>query len=505
MPEPQNWTPDLSQPMPGADAALASGWSWKAAREASDRHKRGDFYLSWQLTLDAPSSPAVRAAEWQRLSVPCGLPWEIVGPTRAPARFETEASRSLWDQHLRRLLRSTLRDVAYMGLSVWQHPSAVNPTTLRREITTVERWPLSQVRYTAVPFLDPWEPGRWIFGYYAIQFGVGESMGEVLFKMSPDPASLAGSGVKVRFIQLPRPGETDGHWTMIGEGDQPHMSGAITSLDTPYVAGQLSARARANLTKQLGRQAPIYEMPKDVQPTEDTPEGKAAVAVVNGIGINREGGILPHGGKLSGFPLVTPTASFFFEDAQLTERSVAYALLGRGGTLAKEDAQYPSPVEAEVPEALVRADVRVIEIGAGVLMNALAGQNTPGAAKIELRSNLPDTEQDERRKAAQDRDLAEGKKWAAFHNAVAIERDNGFDFPPTPEGQARLDHIGKTCGVVAPKIPPEGLPPPLVKLPKPTVPITGQDEQPMPPPSGPAKASGRSDTSSGAPPAAGPA
>ena len=472
MPQPLNLSPDLSQPLPGADAALASGWTWKAARAACDAHKRGTFELSWQLALDAPSSPAIRGAEAQRLAPPCGLPWEVIGSRRAPGRIETEAAQDLWDRHLRRLLRSSLRDIAYMGFSVWQHPTATNPTTLRREVITVERWPLSQVRFTATPFMDPWQPGRWIFGYYALQFGVGESLGQVLY----DPASPT-SGVAVKFIQLPRAGETDGHWTVLGEGDMPHMNGAITSLDTPYVGGQVAPRARANLLKMYGRQSPLAEMPPDTATT--SPEGVALGKVVNGIGIDRDGGLLPNGAKVHGFSLVNPTAGLFMDDAQLTSQAVALALLGRGGSLVKEDAQYPSPIEAEVPESLVRADVEIIERGASRLFNFLAAQNTPKPGKIILTGHLPNTEQDAAIKARQEREKREAEKLSAFHNAITLERANGFDLVG-PDGQARLNAIAARCGVEAPIIPATGLPPVLVKVPPPTVPIDGAGAVPLP-------------------------
>lgn len=437
-----DFRPDLSQPMPGADAALASGWTWKNARAACDAHKRGDFAQSWQLTIDAPSSPAIRAAEGQRLAPVCGMPWEVKGPPRAPARIETEAASRLWQMHFRRLLRSIGRDVAYMGLSVLQHPTAVNPTTLRREVLTVERWPLSQVRFTATPFSDPWNPGRWIFGYYALQFGVGDSIGEVMYGGLPLP-----KGVNVRFIQLPRPGQTDGHWTVIGEGDRPHLNGAIVSLDTPFVAGQLAPRARANLLKQYGRQSPVATAPASV--AVGSPEWKAAKEVVNGIGIDREGGLLPNGALLQGFSVATPTASLFLDDAQLTERAVALALLGRAGSLGKEDAQYPSPIEADVPEDLIRADVKTIADGFDALANLIAAQNTAMPSSIELVSNMPDTEQQEQRAADDAHRKAQLEAAGLAAAQVKAERDAGLLVDA-----ARIAAIYKLAGVDAPSLPP---------------------------------------------------
>jgi hypothetical protein len=496
MPEPQNWTPALSQPQPGSDAALALGWAWPAARHACDDHKRGTFELSWQLWLDMSSLPAIKAAVEQRLASPCGIPWKVTGPTRAPQRFETEAARSTWDRHLERLLPTTLSDVIGLGFSVWQHPSAVNPVTLRREIITVERWPLNQVRYTATPFPDVWNPGKWIERYYAIQFGIGPTMGSTLYGPQdgrigalgmdgqyvqiPEAAYLAGaSGVWVRFIQLPRPGETDGHWTMIGEGDQPHMRGSILALDVSYVGGAILTRSGYNLSKTLGRQSPTMELPDGVMP--NSPEGKDAGRVLADIGVSPHGGVFQHDAKLGAFSLTAQNADLFpaFKEGMLED--VELAILGRSGTMAKEDAQYVAakgPV-VRVPEKLIRRDVGVVEKGASLLFTTVARQNVADVDEIRLVGELPDTEQDERIAAKQGRDKAEADKLTAFHAAVKAERDNGFDFVSL-EGQARLNLLAARCGVEAPTIPAAGLPPALVKVPPVTTTLVPETEVPPP-------------------------
>lgn len=492
MPPPENWTAALSQPQPGSDAALALGWTWPAARQAVDDHKRGTFTMSWQLSLDIESLPAIRAAMAQRLASPCGLPWEVVGPARAPGRLEAESGAATWKNHGRRLLRSTLKDYIKMGFSVLQHPSAVNPVTLRREILTIERWPLSQVRYTATPFPDVWQPGKWIERYYAIQFGIGDSMGATLYgpqdpsisrAQIPDAAYVpGGAGVWVRFIQLPRPGETDGHWTVIGEGDQPHMDGAILGVDVAFVGGSIMKRAGFNLVKTLGRQSPVAELPGTV--AVNTPEGIAASKVVAGLGVTTDGAVLPGGVKLGAFSLTTPNAELFPDFAGLNLEDVELAILGRSGTMAKEDAQYTakgSPVE-RVPEKLVRSDVGVIERGVSLLLTTIAQQNAGPGVEVRLVGHMPDTEQEARKLAAQTLAKGESEKLALFHKAFYAMRDNGFE--PT---QDEVNEMARDAGVRAPKIPPGGLPPPLVKIPKPTVPITGEGGAALPappPPSG---------------------
>lgn len=504
MPQPPNWTPNLSQPQPGSDAALALGWTWPAARQACDDHKRGNFTLSWQLWTDMDSLPAIRAAKNRRLATLCGLPWEVTGPSRAPGRIETEAARDLWDRHVRRLLRSTLSDVIGEGFSVWQHPTAVNPSTMRREVITVERYPISQIRYTPTPFPDVWQPGRWIERYYAVQYGVGDSLGAVMFGAQspdvgrievPDAARIHGlNGVWVRFIQLPRPGETDGHWTFVADpvgADQPHLNGAVTALDVPYVGGAILTRSMYALSKTLGRQGIYGKMPPEtqVQGTDGgmSAEGKAMRRTVAGFGLSEAEAVIPHEAELDAVSLTAQTAGLFPEFSAVNVRDVELAILGHAGAMAKEDAQYQAKdgVERKIPQHLERADERTICSAFEALANLVAGENVSMPTRVFLLGHLPNAEDDERRAAEQERDLAEGKKWEAFWKAVDMERAQGFELLPNPEGQARLDHVAKTCGVTAPKIPSEGLPPPLVKLPKPTVPITGENAQELPDPANP--------------------
>ena len=480
MPQPANWTADFFQPQPGSDAALALGWTWLAARAASVDHKRGDFALSWQLWTDMDSLPAIRAAKGRRLASPSGLPWEVVGPTRAPGRLETEAAQDLWERHGRRLLKSTLSDIVGEGFSIWQHPA-----TRRREVIAIERWPISQVRFTPTPFPDVWQPGKWIERYYAIQYGVGESLGAVMYgpqTLRPVPSGAylpGGNGVWVRFIQLPRPGETDGHWTFVADpigADQPHLSGAVTALDVPYVGGAIMSRSMYALSKTLGRQGILGKMPPETQvqgaaqqgqPADGlSPEGRAMRRTVAGFGLTEGEAVIPHEADIKAVEITGQTAGLFPSFAALNLRDVEMAILCHAGTTAKQDAQFvpKDGVETKVPQHLERADVRTIRNGFERLVNLLAMENA-GVEGIELRDHLPNAEDDERLAAKQLRDKTEADKHKSAHAALYAERANGFDFPPTPEGQADLDALFARFGCRAPKIPAGGLPPVTVKLP----------------------------------------
>lgn len=470
----------------GSDAVWAAGWTPAEARLAVDQFRRGSsFRWGWQLSLDAPGYPPIKSALEQRLATPCGLPWGVSGGARAAARVEAEAARLLFVQHLARLIRTTLRDLAMCGLSVWHHPLAVDPDTLRTEIAPyhpaaiadptlvppgvpvggVQRWPLSAVGWTPYPV-------RGVMGYYAIAQGN-------------------------QWIQLPRPGTTEGEWTVVGEGDMPHLDAAICSLDMPFTAGMLAMRARSNLGQSAGRASPIGYMPEDV-PVHTPPDangnavqgpGEDAAETLAALGTEQTAALFPHGFKVDKFELTTTgAAEYFASDLRDLLMMVSLAVSGHAQALGKTDAQYQSQEgrEVDVPEALTRRDVRAIERAADGIFAMLAEMNSglPAEKAPKLEGHLPDADQAERVKAQQEQDQREAEKHAKAHAALYAERSNGFDFPPTPEGQARLDALFARFGCLAPKIPPQGLPPVIVKLPPTETTLTPETAVPKPPPAG---------------------
>jgi hypothetical protein len=441
----------------GSDAVWAAGWTPAEARLAVDQWKRGTFRWGWQLSLDVTGYPPIRAALEQRLATPSALPWTVEGGTRAPGRLETEAAKLLYEEHLARLLRSTLRDLALCNIAVWHHPLTVNDETLRAEVMPylpiapegmvteggpawgvpvggVLRWPLSAVGWTAYPI-------RGIVGYYAIAQGN-------------------------RWIQLPRPGTTVGEWTVVGEGDMPHVDAPICSLDMSFTAGMLAMRARSNLGVSAGRASPIGTMPEDV-PVHTTDAngaqvqgpGEDAAATLAALGVEQQGALFPHGFELDKFELTTTgAAEYFSTDLRDSILMVALAILGHGGALAKTDAQYQSQEgrEVDVPEALTRRDVRAIERAANGLFAMLAEINSglPAARAPTLQGHLPDADQADRIKVEQAQAQAEAEKLQAYHAAVFAERSNGLAID-----QERANAIAAKCGVDAPTLPPGGLPP----------------------------------------------
>jgi hypothetical protein len=430
----------VAVPPLGSDAVWAAGWTPAEARLSVDQFKRGTFRWGWQLGIDCTSYPPIKCALDQRLATPCGLPFEVTGPTRAPARFETEAARRRWHKHINRLKRSTLRDLAMFGLSVWHHPLAVDGETGRVEVAPfvqgqkfnpdqtgggldlsawgvdyggVQRWPLSAVGWTAYPLLG-------VIGYYAITLG-GQR------------------------IQLPRPGETVGEWTVVGEGDQPHLDGSICSLDMEFTGGMLTRRARANLGVSAGKASPWYDMPDAVAVGD--PEGLAAQDVMRGLGSEQAAAVFPSGGKHGVFELTTAgAADYFSKDLRDSILMVALAIMGRGSALAKTDAQYQGPTEKDVPEALVRRDVVALERAFNGIASMLAEMNSgiDEADAPKLNGHLPDEEQIARRES-------EGKAMIQVAQILKAEGDAGCAVT-----QVRASAIAHRLGTMAPVVVGEG-------------------------------------------------
>jgi len=432
----------------GSDAVWAAGWTPAEARLAVDQYKRGTFSWGWQLSIDATGYPPIKAALDQRRAAPEGLPWEVVAaPAPAAAEVELEIARALYREHLARLLTSSLRDLAMCGLFVWYHPLVVDHDTLRTMVAPyqppdqsmpsapvggVQRWPISAVGYTAYPM-------RGVCGYYAITQGG-------------------------QLIQLPRPGTTEGDWTVGGDGDLPHLDAAICALDMEFTAGMLARRARSNLGVSAGKASPVGNMPPGVpvHTTDDAGNpvqgpGEAAAATLAGLGTEQTAALFPDGFQLGKFELTTTgAAEYFATDLRDSLLMVSLAVMGHGGALGKQDAQYQSQEgrEVDVPAALNRRDVRDVERAANGLFAMLARLNSglPAELAPKLDGHLPDADQADRIAAQQAQEQAEAAKWLKFHEVVAAERANGFDFVGL-EGQARLDEIALRCGVTAPRLP----------------------------------------------------
>lgn len=411
-PEALKLTGQMKEHAPGVEDAWASGWNAVTARMAVDSHKRGHFVHSWQLSIDAPSYPPIRAALRQVVSAARSATYEVTGPERAPGRLEVEAARDLM-KLIADLEKSTHRDIAMMGFSVWQHPVEVNEETLRHEVTSIERWPLAAVEYM------PWTGAR-PEGYYAI----------------------TKDGVR---ILLPKAGTTDGHWTVVGEGDMPHLDGAILALDMSFVAGQSARRAFSNMTGTTGKASVLAELPEGV--STDSPEGRAMLAMVKALGTTQAAGVHPKGGKVYPFELTSEKGTLVQDMTAQEAQMVSWALLGHAAVIEQPDGQYTNPAAQAVPEDLTRENVKTFcrAVNAIFAMLSLVNAGRDVEPPV-LTGTLPDSDQDARLKAEAERAKGRGERHALLMDAIEAERRLG------PVTQKRVDELAAAFDVPAPKL-----------------------------------------------------
>lgn len=396
----------------GVEDAWASGWTAVTARDAVDLHKRGTFTYSWQLSIDAPSYPPIRAALNQRIAAARSAAYSVEGPDRAPGRFETEAAEKLVEQ-IEDLERSTFRDLAMMGFAVWQHETRINPETLRREIVRIERWPLAAVERRS---WSPDEPE----GYFAI--------------------TAAG-----KRIPLPKPGTTDGHWTLVGEGDQPHLDGAITALDTAFVAGQRGRMSYSKATDAAGRASPYAVLPEKM--AVDSDEGRATKKAIVAIGMTQIGAVFPHGVEIDKYEMASGTTPLFVPLSEQESKMVALALLGHAGTISQPDGQYTNPQAQAVPEDLARDNVNVFCGAVNAILRMLAAVNVGADAEPPVYVGvLPDSDHDARKKAEDERRKGRAERTKMLLEVIEAERKLG------PVDQERIDTLAADFDVLPPKL-----------------------------------------------------
>jgi hypothetical protein len=376
----------------GVEDAWAAGWNMVTARAAVDAHMTGTFVYSWQLRIDAPRYPPIRAALNQRIAAARSATYIVVGPERAPGRFETEEAERL-QSLLEDLERSTFADLAMMGFSVWQHPIEIDPVTLRHRVTMIERWPLAAVERTS------WD-GRGPEGYFAI----------------------TKEGDR---IPLPKPGTTDGHWTIVGEGDQPHLDGAILALDASYVAGQMARRAFSNLTNTLGKASVVGELPDTIATTD--PAGVDMLKMVKSLGTTQTAGVHQKGARVYAFEVTTRTGELLPDMTNDQVRMVAWALLGHDASITRGDTVYNDPTAQAVPEDLTREGVKVYTGAVNSILALLSRLNIGAEAEPpKLVGVLPDSDQDARLKAAAERAKGRAERHALLIAAIEAERGLGL-------------------------------------------------------------------------------
>ncbi len=421
---------------PSSARAWAAGWDYASARSAVDEHLRGRFVVSYQLGIDLNRHPAVIAARRQRRSAITALPWILRGPERAPGRFELEAAAGVWSQVLA-LLGEVVDDLAVHGFAVLQHPVTWDDTESgpRAVIRSVSQYPIACVEHGSAIGSDapagPYDPDR----YYA----------------------RAAGGA--RYL-LPLPGQTDLHWTVIGEGAAPHRRGAIIACDLEYVSAQLKRRAWAKLINMLGRASVVgglpVEIPIRLSDGSENPIAADFQEMLEALGETQIAGIKPPGSTVDEVQVTATTADLLPQSIDDSARMFALAILGHDAGVTRGSSVYTDPRAQSVPQDLARDDERLIRGAVSSLLTALARLNVERCGPVTVDGQIPDSDQDIRRAEVQARRASDDAHRAALLAAAAqaaaqveTERRAGLIVD-----DARIAYLYSLAGAEAPRLPP---------------------------------------------------
>jgi hypothetical protein len=277
------------------------------------------------------------------------------------------------------LFGEIVRSLALMGFAVLQHvyaPSKDDPTLLRPKTTI---WPTAYTQKTALN------------GGFEI--------------MTTEGLIPIQSG--------------DGHWTIIGHGENPHLNGAVRALGLEFMKAGFAERDRNNYSAMHGIPKPLGFMPPDM--AVGSPEGEAFAETVQNLSEPGSGGAFMNGSDVKMLEASADTSRVFSDIVASSRSNIACALLGTDGTLNKgTGGVYTAPVYEGVVTWIIRSDVTCTETGINYgLIAPYTALNYGNVPAPKLVIPLPDWDRDARTKSYADR-------LKAFHEIVGRERQNGF-------------------------------------------------------------------------------
>ena len=359
------------------------GWDVTSARGAIDQHDAGAFWTSSALSVVASRYPWIFGPLRQRKAPPLGLSHEATGLDQGKGRFAKEEFAEIMKAN-EASFGSTFGSLAMMGFSVLHHhlePNPYDPTLL---MVKSKPWP------TSATLWHPYEK---------------------------------------RFVAMTQDGlipiVDDGHWSIIGEAEQPHMNGAIRALAMSWAANTYAERDEAALSAYLGRLCPIVIL-KDGVAVKD-PMGVEAAQAVKDLAKPRSGALFPGGVDVKTLANVDAGAAALFAGfIERRSKGMAVVLLGTDGTVSSgTGGVYVSPLFGQIAFAIVREDTahaarawsRVGEIY-GKVNYGLQSKDCPGYHWL-----LPDPTENDRLESL-------GKRYERAAAIIKAEREAGLDVTP---------------------------------------------------------------------------
>lgn len=381
-------------------------WTIARMRQAIDAHDQGEFYYSSAASVKITQFSPIFGALRQRIEPPVGFPLLVKGGIRGLDRIvrdEVEAQFSdESDSFPSWLLGDIYKALALMGFVWLQHtykPSAYGSIL---EIKT-RPWPTSATQ---------WIEHRGIYQALTLE----------------GPIDLV---------------DGDGHWSLVGHGEAPHLNGAVRCLGTEFVEGGHAKRDRNDFSDRYGHPKPIGILPEKMAFGDKSAD--ATVEAVQGLSEPGSGGVFMHGTEVEMLSVEGATASGIFQqilDSNWT--NVACALLGSDGTMSKgTGGVYASPTFAGVKLEIVRSDAKAKDRATNRgHIKPYVGVNYADQVKVMPRSEtvIPDPERDARTTAL-------AKRHQDLAAIVKVEREVGFDV-----GQARVDELAAALDVSPPTL-----------------------------------------------------
>lgn len=411
---PMNETRAYTAPIWGQSPyTWAGGWTVKRMRRAIESHDQGYFQDSYAASVKVTQWAQIFGALHQRIAPALRLPRAVEGATGGLDGLVRQEAEGLFCGNGNDLapafpsLGQTVWHRAMLGFAWWQTtfvPSADGSMVVPR--TTI--WPVEATYFN-----------RGIKRWFA--YTTEEGLVEI------DPA--------------------DPRWTLVADAEldehgesRPWLDGAIRAVGEEYVEAVFTKDDRADYSDQHGRPKPIGILPPSVK--VDSPEGKAALQVLQLIRESDAGGLFANGTTVTQLEASANAVQLFKDILDSNATAVAIAILGTDGTMSKgTGGVYSSPMFQGVAENRVASDVKAYQRASNRILSAWRARNYADArAPLTAVIRLPDTDRDARTKSLSERLLA-------LHTILDKEKANGCEVT-----QERVNELAKQLDVPPPTL-----------------------------------------------------
>ena len=235
----------------------------------------------------------------------------------------------------------------------------------------------------------------------------------------------------------------DGRWTIYADHDAcPWVWGALVPLALCWIDRAFGIRDRRNQSQANGSGRPVAMLPKGVK--TNSPEGRAAIAVMKMLTRPNSGGVFPEGMEVKWLESVSQAWQIYREIIGGQDRDIPGILLGQDGTTKSQGGNYiKDGLLNGVKVDRIEADLLCVSTGLYVgVFRPFAWLNW-GDPELASRSKwaIPDPDQDARA-------VAYGERSAAYNADIAGRRANG-----EVVSQELLDALARRYGIEPGRLP----------------------------------------------------